>query len=117
MTINVCKHYGTHTCVVETKGKMDKHNIESVHNKYPKLTHETIVRQDVQSILEKKNYKTTVELSQKYTDTSYIYNIRKGTLLSKRSDDHSFRAVKILKDKFDTEDKYLIFDCEFNERH
>ena len=42
--INVCKHYGTQTCVVEMKGRMDKNSIESVNNKYLKLTRESIVR-------------------------------------------------------------------------
>ena len=89
---------------------MDKHSIESVNNKYPKLTRESIVRQEVQSLLEKKNYKIAVELLQKYTDTGYIDNIRKRTLVSRRPEGHSFKTVKILKDKFDTEDKYLIFE-------
>ena len=83
--IIVCKYYGTHTCVLETKWRVDKHSFESVNNKYPNLTHESIVRQGVQSIFDKKNYKTAVELSQKYTDKSHIDNIRKRTLLSRRS--------------------------------
>ena len=83
--IIVSKHYGNHTCVLETKWRVDKHSFESVNNKYPKLTHESIVRQEVQSIFDKKNYKTAVELSQKCTDKSHIDNIRKRTLLSRRS--------------------------------
>lgn len=61
---------------------MNKNSTESVNNKYPKLTPESIVRQDLQ-------------------------------ILSRRPDGHNFKAIKILKDKFDTEDKYLIF--EFND--
>lgn len=50
-----------------------------MNNKYPKLNRESIVCEKVQSTLEKKIYKTGVELSQKYTDTCYIDNIRKST--------------------------------------
>ena len=46
--INTCKHNGTHNCVVETEGRMDKYSIELVNNKYPKLAHESIVWQELQ---------------------------------------------------------------------
>ena len=47
-----------------------------------------------QHLREEKLQGAAVELSQKYTDTSYIDSIRKITLLSRRPDGHNFKAVK-----------------------
>ena len=35
--IITCKHYGTHTCVVELKGRVKKDQLKSISEKFPKL--------------------------------------------------------------------------------
>ena len=38
-----CKHYGTHICAVELKGRVKKDELKLTSEKFPKLTRETII--------------------------------------------------------------------------
>ena len=105
--IITCKHYGTHT---ELKGRVKKDELKSISEKFPKLTHEAIILQKVQSTLEKVSYSDEVEASQMYTDTVSIDNVRKRVLFSSRPDGHCFKAVDVIRNNFASEDEYLIFD-------
>ena len=97
-------------CLIFYIGCVKKAELKSISEKFPKLTREAIIRQKVQSTLEKASYSDAVEVSQMYTDTIFIDNVRKRVLCSRRPDGHSFKAVDVITNNFVSEDEYLIFD-------
>ena len=103
------KHYGTHTCPVKLKRRPDSIEIEAAMNENPKLTREAIIRQRVTKHLEFSDFTSAVNEAKKYTDTKYLDNTRYKLKKCRRPDGHSFKAVSVLKERFDKQDKFLIF--------
>lgn len=108
--IVTCKHYGTHTCNMQIKGRPDKKSTKKNLTNNPKLTRESLIRQELQTCLEKGTYSDTVRKAKNYTDVTFIDNIKRKATSERRPQGHSFKAVETLHQNFSTEDRYLIFE-------
>ena len=103
-----CKHHGEHTCPKEILGR--KENIDKLAEKFPRVTREALIRQQVQNSIERGSYSDAVTEARNFTDVRYIDNLRRKSKASRRPDGHSFKAVEVLQNNFEKDDKFLIFD-------
>ena len=76
----------------------------------PKLSQESLKRQSVGSCVETGDIAGALNEALKYTDTRYIDNIKPSAKKLKRPDGKSFQAAHMLKQKYDIQDKFLIYD-------
>jgi len=63
----------------------------------------------VGEFVEKGNMEAAAAEAAKYTDTKYIENLKSIEKRARRPDGHSFKAVEVLKSKYQNQDKYLIY--------
>ena len=103
-----CKHFGTHSCPVRVDGR--KEGVEKLAKEFPRVTREGLIRQQVQNSLENGGFDKAVGTARQFSDTTYIDNVRRKVKNTRRPDGHSFNAVQILKNSFEKEDKFLIYD-------
>ena len=106
----VVKHYGTHTCPIEKRGRTDKEFVANTFKDNPKITRKTFIRQQVQKELESGTFESAKNLAKTFTDTKFIENIKQKSKMDRRPDGHSFNAIRVLKEKYENQDKFLIFD-------
>ena len=78
--------------------------------KFPRVTREALIRQQVQNSIERGSYSEAVTEARNFTDVRYIDNLRRKSKASRRPDGHSFKAVEVLQNNFEKDDKFLIFD-------
>ena len=76
----------------------------------PKLSRESLIRQSVGSCIETGDIGGALNEALKYTDIRYIDNIKSSAKKLKRPDGKSFQAAHMLKQKYDIQDKFLIYD-------
>ena len=76
----------------------------------PKLSRESLTRQSFGSYIETGYISVALNEALKYTDTRYTDNIKSSVKKLKRPDGHSFQGVYMLKQKYDIQDKFLIYD-------
>ena len=68
--IITAKHYGTHLCPVEVKGRSK--DVSKISKGFPHLTRESMVRQKVQQQLEQSSFSAAVTSAQKTIPTKHI---------------------------------------------
>ena len=78
----------------------------------PKLSRESLTRQSVGSYVETGDISGAPNQALKYADTRYIGNIKSSVKKLKRSDGPSFQAAHMLKQNYDIQDKFLIYDID-----
>ena len=68
----------------------------------PTLSRESLIKQSVDSYVEAGDISGALNEALKYTDTRYIDNIKSSVKKLKRPDEHSFQAVHMLKQMYDS---------------
>ena len=106
--IVTCKHFGIHSCPRYVDGR--KEGVEKLAQEFPRVTRESLIRQQVQNSLEIGGFSKAIDTAKQFTDTTYIDNVRRKFKNIRRPDGHSFKAVQILQKSFEKEAKFLIFD-------
>ena len=76
----------------------------------PKFSQKSLTRQSFGSYVEAGYISVALNEALKYADTRYTDNIKSSVKKLKRPDGHSFQAVYMLKQKYDIQDKFLIYD-------
>ena len=89
-----CKHYGTHPCLLERKGR--NKDVEDIARSFPRVTRESFIRQKVQQKLEENSFRDAVETAKSLTDKTFIDNVRRKEKSRRRPDGHCFEAVELL---------------------
>ena len=106
----IVKHYGCHTCRTMKRGRMDKKDIKSIFDSFPKTTREGLIRQKVQQHIETGDIERAKKSAKQLTDTKFIDNVKQKSKQSRKPDGHSFQSFKILKEKSDGNDNFLIYE-------
>ena len=68
--IITAKHYGTHLCPIEVKGRSK--DVSKISKGFPHLTRESMIRQKVQQQLEQSSFSAAVTSAQKTIPTKHI---------------------------------------------
>ena len=102
----LCKHYGTHSCLLERKGR--NKDAEDIARSFPRVTRESSIRQKVQQDLEENSFCDAVETAKSLTDKTFIDNVRRKEKSRRRPDGHYFEAVKLLQKHMS---KRIVFCC------
>ena len=108
--VNTVKHFGYHTSP-PLKGRPDKTEIEKILDIEPSLTRETIIRSGVKREL-MDGYQSAIGEAKRYTDTTFVDNVKANTKRKLHPLGHSFSAASALKESFDKEDKFLIYSLD-----
>ena len=103
-------HFGSHTCGTRPVNRPEQQELLKNLEDNPKLSREPLIRQKVQSVLEKGDVEGAITLAQSFIDTKYIENKRAKMKSSRRPHGHSFEAVKVLQEAFASQDKFAVFD-------
>ena len=104
-----CKHYGTHSCLLERKGR--NKDAEDIARSFPWATRESFIRQKVQQELEENFFRDAVETAKSLTDKTFVDNVRRKEKSRRRRDDHCFEAIKLLQKTYEQEDRFLLYSC------
>ena len=104
----MCKHFGIHNCARYVDGR--KEGVEKLAQEFPRVTRESLIRQQVQNSLKTGGFSKAVYTAKPFTDTTYIDNVRRKFKNIQRPYGHSFKAVQVLQRSFENEQKFLIFD-------
>ena len=95
----IVKHYGIHTCPAVIKGRPEKQvqDVESMLQNFPGLTGEMLIRQTVQSRVEKGDLEGAKIVAKQLTNRKYLSNIKQKVKASRRLYGHSFNALEKLR--------------------
>ena len=76
----------------------------------PRSTREDNIRTGVKRKLVQNGFRSAVQEASRFTDTKYVDNLKHNTVKKKNPFGHSFAAVRILKESFDKEYPFLVYD-------
>ena len=110
-TINV-KHWGIHTCPQVAEEGCDRKEMEQLLQNSYFLSRQGIIRQEVGRTVQTGTYADSVNVAKKFTNQNLINNIKKKIKAVTHPHGQSFHAVRLLKEAYDTEDEFLIFDLD-----
>ena len=111
---NICivKHYGSHTCVPNRRGRPDLSEIEIILDTNPDITRETLIRQGVKRVLRDSGIEAASEHAQRYTDTKYIDNVIAKRRRELNPHGHNFEAVRVLQEAWNDKDEFLVYKLD-----
>ena len=78
---------------------------------HPKISRGSFtICQSIGSSEEERDREKGPREARNLTDTKFINNIKLKEKMSRRTHDHCFEAVSILKKKYENQDKYLVYE-------
>ena len=77
---------------------------------YPKISRESFIRQSTGSFVGKGDLGNGLREARNLRDTKFIDNSNSKEKMSRRPHGHSFKAVALLKKKYESQDQYLIYE-------